>query len=227
MANNQIDLGAIYGLSGNPTERFMGNKSIEMGERIPSLEQIAENQMNGQNNMNNNNFTPTSAGNGNINDEDFDFLDDISIFSNGNTGENTNNTSANAVTQNSMLPATSLLGGSNGINNAMGTYNNDIFSVNSENMQLLNGFLRTQIGRLIEANFMAGANQIICLTGILLGVGSDFLLINERGTNNLTTCDFDTLKYVRIFYWLNQLAYNSIWNQVSLFGKGYLFVIYG
>lgn len=74
------------------------------------------------------------------------------------------------------------------------------YDVTSPDIRYLNNFMRTQLGRLIEVNFVIGGETMMRVAGYLLGVGDDFVLINEYGTNNVTACDFYNMKYVRFFY---------------------------
>lgn len=74
------------------------------------------------------------------------------------------------------------------------------FPVTAESIQYMNGFLRTQIGRRVEIEFLVGTNNIDRRFGTLLGVGANYLLINESETDDITACDFYNIKFVRIFY---------------------------
>ncbi len=179
MTYNQIDLGKIYGLSGNPGNRMLANT----GNNLPSLEEIAKEQLTGK--TDEQQSYPTINTSGTMNNSGNQLIEDI----NRNIDNIDSDTSDK--TNNEIIP----------YNNG-GTQNLELNNQNyitSESIQYLNGFLRTQIGRTIEVHFMAG-NEIIVVSGVLLGVGSDFLLINERGTNNLATCDFFNIKFVRLYY---------------------------
>lgn len=74
------------------------------------------------------------------------------------------------------------------------------YPVTPENLQYLNGFLRTQIGRRVTIDFLVGSNTIISKSGFLLGVASNYILINELDTNDITTCDFYNIKFIRFYY---------------------------
>lgn len=74
------------------------------------------------------------------------------------------------------------------------------YPVTAESLQYLNGFLRTQIGRRVSIDFLVGSNSIITKSGFLLGVASNYILINELDTNDLTTCDFYNIKFIRFYY---------------------------
>ena len=74
------------------------------------------------------------------------------------------------------------------------------FPVTAENLRYHNGFMRTQIGRRITVDFLMGANTIVQKTGYLLGVAQDYILINEIDTNDITTCDYYNIKFIRYYY---------------------------
>lgn len=77
---------------------------------------------------------------------------------------------------------------------------NQPFPVTGESIQYLNGFMRTQIGRRIELQMLVGSDTLVTKEGFLLGIGANYILINEIGTNDLTSCDFYNIKFVRYFY---------------------------
>ena len=74
------------------------------------------------------------------------------------------------------------------------------YPVTPESLQYLNGFLRTQIGRRVSIDFLVVSNTIVTNSGFLLGVASNYILINELDTNDLTTCDFYNIKFIRFYY---------------------------
>lgn len=74
------------------------------------------------------------------------------------------------------------------------------YPVTPESIQFLNGFIRTQIGRRATIDFLVGSNQIVSKTGYLLGVAANYILINELDTNDITTCDFYNIKFIRFYY---------------------------
>lgn len=77
---------------------------------------------------------------------------------------------------------------------------NQPFPVTGESIQYLNGFMRTQIGRRVEIQMLVGSDTLVTKEGYLLGIGANYILINEVGTNDLTSCDFYNIKFVRYFY---------------------------
>ena len=69
-----------------------------------------------------------------------------------------------------------------------------------ESLQYLNGFLRTQIGRRVRVEFLLGTNTLTDRSGTLLGVGANYILINESDTDDLLACDFYNIKFIRFYY---------------------------
>lgn len=74
------------------------------------------------------------------------------------------------------------------------------YPVTAESIQYLNGFIRTQIGRRVQVEFLMGNAELITKDGFLLGVGANYILINEIGTNDITACDFYNIKFIRFLY---------------------------
>jgi hypothetical protein len=72
--------------------------------------------------------------------------------------------------------------------------------VTTESLQYYNGYLRTQIGKKVTVDFLIGTNTFVDKTGTLLGVGANYILLNEIETDDLLICDFYTIKFVKIYY---------------------------
>ncbi len=67
-------------------------------------------------------------------------------------------------------------------------------------LEFLNGFLRTQIGRPVLVSFLIGTNTVTDRSGILLAVGTNYILLNEAQTDDILACDFYNIKFVRFYY---------------------------
>lgn len=74
------------------------------------------------------------------------------------------------------------------------------YPVTPESIQYLNGFIRTQIGRRVTIDFLVGSDNMISKSGYLLGVAQNYILLNELDTNDITTCDFYNIKFIRFYY---------------------------
>ncbi len=77
---------------------------------------------------------------------------------------------------------------------------NQGMAVTPENLQYLNGFIRTQIGRKVKVEFLIGANTLSDRIGVLVGVGANYILLNEIETDDLLACDFYNIKFIRFYY---------------------------
>lgn len=72
--------------------------------------------------------------------------------------------------------------------------------ISAESLQYMNGFLRTQIGRAVQVEFLVGTNNMVTRSGILLGVGANYILLNETETDDILACDFYNIKFIRFYY---------------------------
>ena len=77
---------------------------------------------------------------------------------------------------------------------------NQPMPMTAESLQYLNGFIRTQIGRRVQVQFLIGTNTITDRTGTLVGVGANYILLNEVETDDLLACDFYNIKFIRFYY---------------------------
>lgn len=189
--NNSYDLMTIYGIppakysEDNPDDLFLKN--------LPSLEQIAsfnlgylqnnqqrpmQNNQNSQSVSNmpdvNNISTPTTS-------LGYMPADNISTIRPNNQGTDSASAETSELTQ-------------------MITDFSNPYPVTAESIQYLNGFIRTQIGRRVQVEFLMGNAELIEKDGFLLGVGANYILINEIGTNDITACDFYNIKFIRFLY---------------------------
>lgn len=72
--------------------------------------------------------------------------------------------------------------------------------VTAESILYLNGFLRTQIGRRVKVQFLIGTNTFLDRSGTLLGVGVNYIVINETDTDDIVACDFYNIKFITFYY---------------------------
>lgn len=198
--NNQIDLGRIYGIEGGIADASgLEPRNFIQSPSIPSLEQIAEYNLASRGiNVNPQNNTPIN--NIDINTDyptgvPYDADYNLSIPPNSVGYTSTPTTSLNN-TMNLQQPTTDI----NQASNVAITDFSNPFPVTPESIQYLNGFIRTQIGRRITVTFLVGSNMLEEKSGFLLGVGANYILINELDTNDLTACDFYNIKFIRFYY---------------------------
>ncbi|MCH5202259.1 MAG: hypothetical protein J1F17_03530 [Oscillospiraceae bacterium] len=223
--SNQINLGEIYVLTGDPEERCIRMNSDIID--FPTLEEIAPYDMrynSGMNNTESISFDGIEDGvqatmNMNVSsaDQNMNASDNMNnsssgnqtgttdiAFSDGNMEDNvtfTNENSPQNTASGYMVPISSPMRTSLSIGESPAIQEfNQPYRVNSQSIQYLNSFMRTQIGRMIEVNFLLGSQNMMNLEGRLLAVGANFILINERNSNNATTIDFYNIKYIRFRY---------------------------
>ncbi len=72
--------------------------------------------------------------------------------------------------------------------------------IDYENLQYLNGFLRTQIGKYVRVDQLMGSAMIEERYGYLVGVGLNYILLQELSTGNISAIDFYNIKYVYIYH---------------------------
>lgn len=72
------------------------------------------------------------------------------------------------------------------------------YRVTPQSMQCMNGFLRSQTGKIAEVEFIVdGITRI--KQGYLTAIGDNYLLITEIDTGKLIVCDHSTLKFVTLY----------------------------
>lgn len=62
------------------------------------------------------------------------------------------------------------------------------------------GFLQTQIGRQVKVEFLIGMNMFVDREGILIRVGTDYIIIQETETDDYLLCDIYSIKFIRFYY---------------------------
>lgn len=81
-------------------------------------------------------------------------------------------------------------------------------TVDYDSVQYMNGFLRTQIGRSVMVQQLIGSGNTVDRYGFLVGVGNNYLLLQDITNGNIMLVDFYTIKYVYIYY--SQPVYPAI-----------------
>lgn len=197
--NNQIDLGKIYGIDGIVSDASgLEPKNFITTSNIPSLEQIAQYNLASRGiSVPQSQFIPENSYDyptGVPYDADYN----LNIPPNSDAYVSTPTTALNTAMNQAMsqIPQQDI---NQAGTNAITDFSNP-FPVTAESIQYLNGFIRTQIGRRITVTFLVGSNLLEEKSGFLLGVGANYILINELDTNDLTACDFYNIKFIRFYY---------------------------
>lgn len=72
--------------------------------------------------------------------------------------------------------------------------------IDYQSVQALNGFLRTQIGRYMRIEQLIGSNTIQDRYGFLVGVGSNFIILQEITTGNIMVLDIFSVRLTYVYY---------------------------
>ena len=208
--NNRIDLAEIYGLNRNDNKNSNGKS---MNVQPPSLEQIASN----------NEFAMKN------NEKNETLINNVNTELNSAEGENYNLTESSAeenpeirreidletcargrcrFAPTSVEPFRNTEADGDELsfcpscrNDAMPiTEYNQPYPINAANIQYLNGFIRSQIGRRVHVEFLIGTNNIIEKDGYLVAVGANFILLNPLDTTDILACDFYNIKFMKFYY---------------------------
>lgn len=67
-------------------------------------------------------------------------------------------------------------------------------------LQYLNGFYRTQIGRYVRVEQQVNSDDIEIRYGYLIGVGINYLLLQDASTGNVYTIDAYSIKLFYVYY---------------------------
>ena len=73
-------------------------------------------------------------------------------------------------------------------------------SIDYDSIQYLNGFLTTQIGRFIKVEQLVSTNIVTSRSGFLIGVGNNYIILQEITTGNIMAVDYYSIKYVYVYY---------------------------
>ena len=154
---NMIDLGQIYGLTGNNANRYMYANTSDI-VNIPSLEDIANaHQMNRNRSMttgvNDSNIVPSSS------------IQTVATPMSDLDGINSGNRNSSETATGSSVPISSPMRVNLTTEESaqpIEEHNQPFQSllVDAQSIQYLNSFARTQIGRMVQVNFMMGTNTV-------------------------------------------------------------------
>lgn len=67
-------------------------------------------------------------------------------------------------------------------------------------VQYVNGFYRTQIGRYVRVEQLMGSNTIETQEGFLIGVGINYIILQEAPTGNILVVDIYGIKNMYVYY---------------------------
>lgn len=72
--------------------------------------------------------------------------------------------------------------------------------IDYDTVHALNGFLRTQIGRYMRVEQLVGSNTIQDRYGFLVGVGTNFIILQEITTGNIMVLDIFSIRLTYVYY---------------------------
>lgn len=67
-------------------------------------------------------------------------------------------------------------------------------------LQYVNGFYRTQIGRYVRVDQLLGSNNMTTQEGFLIGVGYNYIILQEGFTENILVVDIYSIKNMYVYY---------------------------
>ena len=67
-------------------------------------------------------------------------------------------------------------------------------------LQYANGFYRTQIGRYVRVDQLLGSNNMTTQEGFLIGVGYNYIILQEGFTENILVVDIYSIKNMYVYY---------------------------
>ncbi len=73
-------------------------------------------------------------------------------------------------------------------------------TIDTNDVQAYVGFLRTQIGRYMRIEQLIGSNLIEDRFGFLVGVGSNFIILQEITSGNIMVIDLFSIRFTYIYY---------------------------
>ena len=73
-------------------------------------------------------------------------------------------------------------------------------TIDYDSIQSMNGFLRTQIGRYVRVEQLIGSGNTEERFGFLVGVGNNYLLLQDISDGNILVVDFYSIKFVYIYF---------------------------
>lgn len=75
---------------------------------------------------------------------------------------------------------------------------NEVLDYNA--VQYLNGIFRTQIGRYVKVSQLVGSNTLEDFEGYLIGVGINYIILQDYITGNIRILDIYGIKSMYVYY---------------------------
>lgn len=71
--------------------------------------------------------------------------------------------------------------------------------ISTDSLQYMNGYLRTQVGKMAEIEFLVGNNNTAIKRGYITNVGANYIILRELNSNGKIICDYYNIKFVTIY----------------------------
>ena len=71
--------------------------------------------------------------------------------------------------------------------------------VSTDSLQYMNSYLRTQVGKMAEIEFLVGNNNTAIKRGYIINVGANYIILRELNGNGKIICDYYNIKFVTIY----------------------------
>lgn len=185
--NNPMDISKMYGINNCPNcaESNTPTHLTTLSNYTPmSSQNMAR--------------TQSSQNNGMIPNISYGTVNSSPMANAGDTNPNSTtimpNSIPNTTMQRTINENTSI--GNQSVTNAF----NKVIPVTNESIQYMNGFIRSQIGRRVNVEFVVGTNTMVEKEGYLVAVGANFILLNELSSDDIIACDFYNIKFIKFYY---------------------------
>ncbi len=207
-----LDLAKVYGLDNNNTQQDLEDLTGYDFSQSQSTRNMQEDNLRTNNNnmgrtsnremamaandmpQMSNNVTNRNTGSSGLNESESmqqDMIDLQDNFSENNMQRTNPSNQSTPKRQEQTLP----------LSRGMASNNMNVFSqgtqVQLQSTGTMNSFLQTQIGKNVNVQFLIGTNTLVEKSGILLGVGSNYVILRENGSDDVLVCDFDNIKFIR------------------------------
>ncbi|QHI71377.1 hypothetical protein [Aminipila terrae] len=81
----------------------------------------------------------------------------------------------------------------------------DIIKNSNTNFQYINEFFHSQVGRYVQIDCFVGSDEILSKYGYLVGVGSDYILLQDIEFNQIISIDLWSIKFMYVYYDVEKL----------------------
>lgn len=195
--NPMVDPNMFYGIYTNNQRNNMNSAMREIQDENSQLLNQQNSRTNNDNFANNNNMgnnTPQELSTNNMNN--------VESRTQTNTTQNRNNQTQmpqnSLANNNTLMPSNAIQSQlvNNRNNSSMFAPLDRTFTITQDDIQYMDGFIGMQIGRGVDIDFLIGNNNLMKKSGNLVGVGKDYILITECGTDDIIACRLEDIRFI-------------------------------